>query len=41
MATVNAGMTVSLDGFVADPNGNSGRLYTDLADLRGTAYMTL
>ena len=32
-------MTTSLDGFVADPRGNVGRLYPDLADLRGTAYM--
>jgi dihydrofolate reductase len=39
MATVIAGMTVSLDGFVADRSGSAGRLYTDLADLRGTAYM--
>jgi dihydrofolate reductase len=40
MATVIAGMTVSLDGFVADPSGNAGRLYTDLADLRRSAYMS-
>jgi dihydrofolate reductase len=33
MATVIAGMTVSLDGFVTDPSGSAGRLYTDLADL--------
>ena len=39
MATVIAGMTMSLDGFVADPGGSADRLYTDLADLRGTAYM--
>jgi hypothetical protein len=37
MATVNAGMTTSLDGYVADRSGNSDRLYTDLDDLRGTA----
>ena len=39
MATVVAGMTISLDGFVADASGNSDRLYTDLGDLRGSAYM--
>jgi dihydrofolate reductase len=39
MATVIAGMTVSLDGFVTDPSGSAGRLYIDLADLRGSAYM--
>lgn len=39
MARVVAGMTISLDGFVADPSGDAGALYTDLADLRGTAYM--
>lgn len=39
MATVIAGMTVSVDGFVADPNGSAGRLYPDLGDLRGTDYM--
>src|SRR3984957_8637885 len=32
-------MTVSIDGFVADQNGNAGRLYPDLAALRDTAYM--
>src|SRR5206468_3507480 len=32
-------MTISLDGFVADQNGNAGRLYPDLAALRRTAYM--
>jgi len=32
-------MTISLDGFVADQNGNAGRLYPDLAALRDTAYM--
>jgi dihydrofolate reductase len=31
-------MTISLDGFVADQNGNAGRLYPDLAALRHTAY---
>jgi dihydrofolate reductase len=32
-------MTISLDGFVADQNGNPGRLYPDLGALRPTAYM--
>ena len=32
-------MTLSIDGFVADRNGNAGRLYPDLAALRQTAYM--
>jgi len=32
-------MTISLDGFVADQNGNAGRLYPDLAALRHTSYM--
>jgi dihydrofolate reductase len=39
MATVIAGMTTSLDGYVADAAGSVARLYTDLADLRGTPYM--
>jgi dihydrofolate reductase len=39
MATVTAGMTVSLDGFVADRQGSVAQLYPDLADLRGTDYM--
>jgi dihydrofolate reductase len=39
MAEVIAGMTTSLDGFVADPSGSADRLYPDLAALRGTAYM--
>ena len=39
MATVSAGMTVSLDGFVSDPAGSAAPLYPDLADLRGTDYM--
>ncbi len=39
MATVTAGMTVSIDGFVADPQGSASRLYPDLADLEGTDYM--
>jgi dihydrofolate reductase len=37
---VIAGMTMSLDGFVADAGGNVDRLYADLADLQGTPYMT-
>jgi dihydrofolate reductase len=32
-------MTISLDGFVADQNGNAGRLYPDLAALQHSAYM--
>ena len=39
MAKVIVGMTMSLDGFIADQNGNAGRLYPDLAALRHTAYM--
>jgi dihydrofolate reductase len=39
MARVIAGMTMSLDGFVADSAGSVSRLYPDLAELRGTAYM--
>jgi len=39
MAKVILGMTTSLDGFVADQDGRAGRLYPDLAALRGTAYM--
>jgi dihydrofolate reductase len=39
LAKVIVGMTISLDGFVADQNGNAGRLYPDLAALRCTAYM--
>ncbi len=40
MAKVIVGMTISLDGFVADQNGNAGRLYPGLAALRHTTYMT-
>jgi dihydrofolate reductase len=32
-------MTISLDGFVADSDGNASALYPDLAELRGTDYM--
>jgi hypothetical protein len=39
LAKVIVGMTISLDGFVADQNGNAGRLYPDLAALRYTTYM--
>ena len=39
MAKVVVGMTISLDGFEADQNGNAGRLYPDLAVLRHTAYI--
>jgi dihydrofolate reductase len=39
MARVIAGMTMSLDGFVADRTGSAAPLYPDLADLRDTAYM--
>jgi dihydrofolate reductase len=38
MVKVIAGMTTSLDGFVADQSG-SADLYPDLAALQGTAYM--
>jgi dihydrofolate reductase len=37
---VIAGMTMSLDGFVADADGNVDRLYADLADLQGAPSMT-
>ncbi len=40
MGKVIAGMTMSLDGFVGDADGNVDRLYADLADLQGTPYMT-
>ncbi|HEV8536857.1 MAG TPA: dihydrofolate reductase family protein [Candidatus Limnocylindria bacterium] len=39
MARVVAGMTTSLDGFVADMTGSVERLYPDLAALQGTDYM--
>lgn len=39
MARVIAGMTMSLDGFIADPTGSVERLYSDFADLRDTAYL--
>ena len=37
MARVIAGMTISLDGFVADAEGKVDRLYADLAALRPDA----
>lgn len=39
MARVIAGMTMSLDGFVADAEGKVGRLYADFAELQGSAYL--
>jgi hypothetical protein len=39
MANVILGMTTSLDGFIADQDDRAGRLYPDLAALRGTGYM--
>ncbi|HEX3462288.1 MAG TPA: dihydrofolate reductase family protein [Acidimicrobiales bacterium] len=36
---VIVGMTMSLDGYVADEHGSIARLYPDLADLQGGAYM--
>lgn len=39
MATVIAGMTTSVDGYVADARGSVAGLYPDLAALQGTAYM--
>ena len=39
MANLIAGMTMSLDGLVADSKGSVSRLYPDLEALRGTPYM--
>ncbi|MBA3727743.1 MAG: dihydrofolate reductase family protein, partial [Actinobacteria bacterium] len=39
MTWVIVGMTISLDGFVADQTGSADRLYPDLAALRGTDDM--
>jgi dihydrofolate reductase len=39
MAKVIVGMTISLDGFVADESGSVSRLYPDLAALPDTPYM--
>jgi dihydrofolate reductase len=40
MAKVIAGMTMSVDGFIADRHGEPAGLYPDLAALQGTEYMT-
>ena len=40
MGKVIAGMTMSLDGFVADADGNVDSLYADMAELRETPSMT-
>jgi len=40
MARVIFGMTVSIDGYVADAAGSAAALYPDLAELRPTHYMT-
>jgi dihydrofolate reductase len=40
MTRVIAGQTVSLDGFFEDADGSAAALYTDLDDLRDSAYMT-
>ena len=40
MGIVIAGMTMSLDGFVADPEGNLDLLYPDFADLQGSDSMS-
>jgi len=39
MTRVIAGYTTSIDGFVADENGNVERLYPDLDDLQDKPYM--
>ena len=39
MAELIAGMTVSLDGFVADTEGDASALYPDLDELRDQPYM--
>jgi dihydrofolate reductase len=39
MAKVILGMTISLDGFANDRNGEVSRLYTDLAELRDTEML--
>ena len=39
MAKVIAGMTMSLDGLVADARGSAEALYPDLAELRDAPYM--
>lgn len=40
MARVIAGMTISLDGFVADRRGSAEPLYPDFAALRDSDYMS-
>ncbi len=40
MGIVIAGMSMSLDGFVADPEGNLNLLYLDFADLQGSEFMS-
>ncbi|OMQ15142.1 riboflavin biosynthesis protein RibD [Modestobacter sp. VKM Ac-2676] len=39
MSKVIAGMTISLDGFVADGSGDYGMLYTDFAELADGPYL--
>jgi dihydrofolate reductase len=39
VAKVIVGMTISLDGYVADERGSAARLYPDLADLHGDPSM--
>lgn len=39
MARVIAGTTMSLDGFMADANGDVERLYSDMAVLQDSVYM--
>lgn len=39
MTNVIAGMTLSLDGYVADREGSAARLYPDFDSLQGSAYM--
>jgi dihydrofolate reductase len=40
MARVIFGMTMSIDGYVADGDGSAAALYPDLPELRPTHYMT-
>ncbi len=39
VATLIAGMTMSLDGYTADPDGQFGMLYADLGTPAGQAYL--
>jgi hypothetical protein len=39
MGKVLVGMTMSLDGFVSDRNGDVSRLYPDLSELRKTELL--